>query len=268
MRTLRALTGRRHLAVWLGLAVVVIGGLLGMHALNLHAQTPPHHHRPRRERRRCDRWRDDTRRTDPRGDAPAAAPVPSPCDDCGGQSAGHEAAMACVLALLMTLLLLPARRLLATLVERIQWHASTPALHGFDPTPTRSLYELSVIRTSRTRYPRGARIGVGDVGPGSHLSRGRGARCRECSVDASPAATASTAIAAPTTMIGHVGPGDAVLSACEAVASEVSASGVDGALDAATGALSVADADGEAPSVAVGTAAASSTANGISPLIA
>ncbi|GAA2174884.1 hypothetical protein GCM10009846_22550 [Agrococcus versicolor] len=139
MRPLRALTGRRHLAVWLGLAVVVIGGLLGMHALNLHAQTP---HATAAHA---------TTAHDAGGAAHATSDDTShaalPCDSCGEQPAGHEAAMACVLALLITLLLLPAPRLFAAVVERIRWLASMPARIGVAAAPTRSLYELSVIRT-------------------------------------------------------------------------------------------------------------------------
>lgn len=141
MRPLRAFTGRRHLAVWLGLAVVVIGGLLGMHALNLHAQTP--HATAAHVTTAHDATADGTAHATSGGATHAVLP----CEGCGEQPAGHEAAMACVLALLITLLLLPAPRLLAAVLERIRWLSSTPARIGLAAAPTHSLYELSVIRT-------------------------------------------------------------------------------------------------------------------------
>lgn len=143
MRPLRA-TLHPRLLVWLAVAVAIIGGLLGMHALNLHGASPQH--------AVSDHVTDPQHATGPHTASSSthdhAASAAVPCDDCNEAGGiGHEAAAACVLALLATLLLLPRATtswLSAVLVR--SWTATrAPATRRTLPLP--SLYELSVIRT-------------------------------------------------------------------------------------------------------------------------
>ncbi|QCR19166.1 DUF6153 family protein [Agrococcus sp. SGAir0287] len=143
MRPLRA-TLHPRLLLWLAVAVAIIGGLLGMHALNLHGGGPQH----AVSGHAIDAQHEAEPPIASSSTHDHAASPAVPCDDCNeAGGAGHDAAAACVLALLATLLLLPRATtswLNAVLVH--SWTATrAPTVRGTFPLP--SLYELSVIRT-------------------------------------------------------------------------------------------------------------------------
>lgn len=123
-------SGRPSVLAWLMIAAAVIAGLLGMHTLGSHTAAPTHE--------------SATGHASMIGEPSQASAA---CAGCSSEADGVPAAMACVLALLAVLLLLPRAGASFWPAPLAGGREDRPAVYAIGTRRLLSLYELQVIRT-------------------------------------------------------------------------------------------------------------------------